>query len=130
MIMDPALLEHITAAERLAEEILADQQQVIDLDRRRNANREALRVLRRSRDKKTWSCFGNVFIRVPNDDLDRMLRRDQETLDSEIDALRDGLPPKVNRLREMEGKADAKGFASLKALSREELTSVLREQKH
>ena len=119
------LLEDVFEAERLAEEILADKQQVVDLDRKRNAIREALRVLKRSQDKKVWTCFGNVFIQFPKDDVDVMLRQDQKTLDSEITSLRDGLPPKAHRLREMEGKVDAKGFSSLKALSKEELKHVL-----
>ncbi|XP_062517626.1 p53 and DNA damage-regulated protein 1-like [Corticium candelabrum] len=122
------LLQHVISVERRAEDILADKQQVVDLDRKRNANREALRALKRSTDTKTWTCFGNTFIKFSNSDVDRMLRRDQETLNSEITALRDALPTKVNELREMEGKADARSFARLKALSREEVESLLSKQ--
>jgi chaperonin cofactor prefoldin len=119
------LLEDVIEAERLAEQILTDKNQVVDLDRKRNAIREALRDLKRSQDKKVWTIFGNLFIQFPKGDVDVMLLQDRETIDSEITSLRDELPLKVARLREMEGKADSKGFSRLKALSKEDLKHVL-----
>merc|ERR1712087_123581 len=61
------MLKRITRVEKLGEEILTDRQQVVDLDRRRNTNREALAVFRRMEKQgpaavlgqKHWTCLSN-----------------------------------------------------------------------
>ncbi|KAL7327203.1 hypothetical protein PS15p_209431 [Mucor circinelloides] len=57
----------LAAKEHLAEEILINKQAVIDFDRKRNSNREALSKLRKTTDKKTWTFFGDMFIKLPTD---------------------------------------------------------------
>ena len=39
------MLELLTDLERCAEEILSSKQEIVDLDRKRNSNREAIRAL-------------------------------------------------------------------------------------
>ncbi|XP_072169178.1 p53 and DNA damage-regulated protein 1-like isoform X1 [Diadema setosum] len=127
------ILTHLGELEALAEEILTEKQQVVDLDRKRNQSREAVRALRRQSDtqqsskshseNKTWICFGNTFVKLPSKNVQTMLTEDQKRLDGEINNLREGLKPKVAKLRDMEGKAEKKGF-DLKAMSREEMTAL------
>ena len=42
---DGRLLEHLHEIEEAGEEVLSVQQEIVDLDRKRNQNREALRTL-------------------------------------------------------------------------------------
>ncbi|PIO29285.1 hypothetical protein AB205_0209950, partial [Aquarana catesbeiana] len=71
------VLGHLQEVERKAEDVLGDRRQIIDLDIKRNQNREALRALSKDTDKS-----------------------DQEQLDQEIDTIRSQLKEKVNQLYE------------------------------
>ncbi|XP_054835250.1 p53 and DNA damage-regulated protein 1 [Eublepharis macularius] len=108
--------------EALAEEVLAGRQQIVDLDQKRNQNREALRALSKelARSDNVMVCFGNMFVQLPKTKTKDMLQRDQELLDEEITRLRKELKVKVNRLLEAQGKPELKGY-SLKPLSSEEM---------
>ncbi|CAG0889491.1 unnamed protein product [Darwinula stevensoni] len=101
------LRNHIKMLEWQAEEILTDKQAIVSLDQRRNKNREALRALHGVDDtKRSYVCFGNMFIKLPNKDTVAILKRDQQKLDEEIEQLRNNLKPKVNVLRDLEGKSE------------------------
>ncbi|KPP62743.1 p53 and DNA damage-regulated protein 1-like [Scleropages formosus] len=75
---------------------------IVDLDVRRNRNREALNALRRDAE---------------------MSDEDQEQLDKEICDIRKRLKVKVNRLNELQGKPELKGF-NLSPLSRDEMKAI------
>eukprot|EP00057_Strongylocentrotus_purpuratus_P006526 XP_011661000.1 PREDICTED: p53 and DNA damage-regulated protein 1 [Strongylocentrotus purpuratus] len=136
-----------------------EKQQIVDLDRKRNQSREAVRALKNQTEfpsnqkskkevktwvgfgntfiklpaknvktmltveVKTWVGFGNTFIKLPAKNVKIMLTEDQKKLDEEINELRNGLKPKVAKLREMEGQEEKKGF-DLKAMSRDEMKAV------
>ncbi|XP_068930018.1 p53 and DNA damage-regulated protein 1 [Petaurus breviceps papuanus] len=119
------VLLYLSEVEELAEEVLADKQQIVDLDLKRNQNREALRALQRdpSQSNKVMVCFGNMFIKLPRPRTKDMIHKDQEHLDEEIEKLRKQLKGKVNRLLEAQGKPELKGF-NLKPLSQEEMRAI------
>ncbi|KAI7795373.1 p53 and DNA damage-regulated protein 1 [Triplophysa rosa] len=105
------VLEYLTDVEVAAEDVLADKQQIVDLDLRRNRNREALNALRNHpANDKVKVCFGNMFIRFPQENTKSMILKDQEQLDKEINDLRTRLKAKVNRLNEIQGKPDLRGY--------------------
>jgi len=96
-------LEQLRRAERLGEEILSDRQQIVDYDRRRNQNREALAALRRmERDgdtpSKHWICLGETFVRRPHASARQLLEEDQARLDREIERCRDAVKQKTAQL--------------------------------
>ncbi|XP_029286521.1 p53 and DNA damage-regulated protein 1 isoform X2 [Cottoperca gobio] len=93
------VLEYLTEVEEGAEEVLTIKQQIVDLDSRRNRNREALNALKTE------------------------VSEDQEQLDKEINELRKGLKAKVNRLNEMQGKPELRGY-SLSPLSTDEIKAI------
>ncbi|XP_029989686.1 p53 and DNA damage-regulated protein 1 [Sphaeramia orbicularis] len=126
--MDPdseRVLQYLTEVEEAAEDVLATKQQIVDLDTKRNKNREALSALRNefSDSEKVKVCFGNMFIKFPAAKTKEMIQRDQEQLDKEINDLRNGLKAKVNRLNEIQGKPELRGY-SLTSLSADELKAV------
>ncbi|KAK2862651.1 hypothetical protein Q5P01_002184 [Channa striata] len=119
------VLQYLTEVEEAAEDVLAVKQQIVDLDTKRNRNREALNALKTdmSDSEKVKVCFGNMFIKFPKSKTGKMIQKDQEQLDKEINDLRNGLKDKVNRLNEMQGKAELRGY-NLSALSTDEIRAI------
>ncbi|XP_029006549.1 p53 and DNA damage-regulated protein 1 isoform X2 [Betta splendens] len=94
------VLMYLTEIEEAAEDVLTAKQQIVDLDSKRNRNREALNALKTE-----------------------MADTDQEQLDREINDLRKGLKAKVNRLNEMQGKPELRGY-NLSPLSADEVKAI------
>ncbi|XP_078507895.1 p53 and DNA damage-regulated protein 1 [Lissotriton helveticus] len=119
------VLRFLQEVEERAEEVLADKQQIVDLDIKRNQNREALRALQRDlgSSEKVMVCFGDMFIKFPKTKTTEMIQKDQQRLDEEINKLRSELKVKVNKLYEAQGKPELKGF-SLNAMSKEEMKAL------
>ncbi|XP_071397203.1 p53 and DNA damage-regulated protein 1 isoform X1 [Centroberyx affinis] len=119
------VLEYLTEVEEAAEDVLTNKQQIVDLDSKRNRNREALNALRNDipDSGKVKVCFGNMFIKFPKSKTREMIQKDQEQLDKEINDLRKGLKAKVNRLNEMQGKPELRGY-SLSPLSGDEIKAI------
>ncbi|XP_036388001.1 p53 and DNA damage-regulated protein 1 isoform X1 [Megalops cyprinoides] len=120
------ILKYLTEVEEAAEDVLADKQQIVDLDAKRNRNREALSALRndsQQSEEKVKVCFGNMFIKLPKATTKQMIQKDQEQLDKEISDLHKRLKAKVNHLHELQGKPDLKGY-NLSPLSNDELRAI------
>ncbi|XP_077567887.1 p53 and DNA damage-regulated protein 1 [Stigmatopora nigra] len=101
------VLRKLTEVEMVAEDVFATKQQIIDLDMKRNRNREALNALKNDlHSKKVKVCLGQMFIKFQKSKMQEMIQKDQEQLDTEMNDLHKGLKVKVNRLNEMQGKAD------------------------
>ncbi|OBS68526.1 hypothetical protein A6R68_02921 [Neotoma lepida] len=94
------VLQYLVEVEELAEAVLSDKRQIVDLDTKRNQNREGLRALQKD-----------------------LSLSDQEHLDKEIERLRNQLKVKVNRLFEAQGKPELKGF-NLNPLNQDELKAL------
>ncbi|XP_074868153.1 p53 and DNA damage-regulated protein 1 isoform X2 [Carettochelys insculpta] len=119
------VLRALAEVEELAEEVLAGRRQIVDLDVKRNQNREALRALQKDPDpsEKATVCFGNMFIQLPKSKTKEMIQKDQEHLDEEINQLRKELRVKVNHLCEAQGKPELKGF-NLNPMTPEEMKAI------
>ena len=123
---DVHVLEHLREIEEAAEEVLSEKQEIVDLDRKRNQNREAIRALSRKPQEnssnesndKAWLAMGNCFFELPKKKALNLLEQDQVKLDSEIDSLRSDIKVKVNNLRDKEGKSELTSF-NLKAMNKE-----------
>ncbi|ODM99810.1 p53 and DNA damage-regulated protein 1 [Orchesella cincta] len=113
----------LTDLEEVAEDILTDRRTIIDLDRTRNGNREALRHLQKQGDKKSWIVMGNTFFKLETESVEDILKKDQEKLDKEINDLRDNLKKKMDKIKDLEGKPALKGF-NLKPLNRDEMSAI------
>ena len=126
---------HLREIEEAAEEVLSDKQEIVDLDRKRCQNREAIRAMSHlnhagaattttsSSSSSQWLAMGNCFFKLPQDKAKTLLQKDQDRLDVEINTLRSNLKPKVNNLRDKEGQPELKGHG-LKALDRHEIQAV------
>ncbi|KAF7208859.1 p53 and DNA damage-regulated protein 1 isoform X1 [Nothobranchius furzeri] len=119
------VLERLTEVEEAAEDVLTAKQQIVDLDMKRNFNREALNALKHemSDKEKVKVCFGNMFIKFSKSKTTQMIRKDQEQLDKEINHLRKELRTKVGRLNEIEGNPELRGY-NLSPLSSDEMKAI------
>ncbi|KAG8194579.1 hypothetical protein JTE90_013317 [Oedothorax gibbosus] len=120
-------LEYLSKLEEVAEDILIDKEQIVNLNRRSNALREAKRALQANMKKdgsssKTWMCFGNMFIKCPKEKALGIVESDQVVIDDEIKTLRDNLKPKVENMRNLEGKPESR--FNLKPLTKDELNAM------
>ena len=127
MTSSEQLMVHLREIEEAAEEVLSDKQEIVDLDRKRCQNREAIRAmdqhLNHASSSSQWLAMGNCFFKLPKDKAKTLLQKDQDRLDTQINILRSNLKPKVNNLRDKEGQPELKGHG-LKALDRNEIQAV------
>ena len=104
--------------------MLADQQQVVELDKRRQTNRQAIRAVKNEKEqRKMWVMMGNEFVKVEKNVLESWLEGDQNVLDKEINSIRDELKHKVQALKQLEGEEIPKGFF-LNAMSKNALSNI------
>uniref|UniRef100_A0A8D8PXA9 p53 and DNA damage-regulated protein 1 n=1 Tax=Cacopsylla melanoneura TaxID=428564 RepID=A0A8D8PXA9_9HEMI len=116
-------LQHLTDIEEKAEEILYSQQEIVALDKRRNAAREALRAMNKSQDKKVWMSLGPLLVKVDKSKAEAMLKKDQVIVDCEVNKIRSDLKVKVNKLRDMEYESPVPGLL-LKPMERNEMGAM------
>ncbi|KAI9350023.1 hypothetical protein DFJ73DRAFT_394194 [Zopfochytrium polystomum] len=106
------------AVERLAEEVLTDRQLVVDYDRRRNENREALGAFRRKEVEtgRVWCLVGGVMMKMEHSSVVSMITEEQSRLDGEIDQLRESIRSKTTQLTQMEQEIRESALAAEKSL--------------
>lgn len=108
-------MEIICKIETAAEDILFDKSQLVELDRKRNQNREASRSLTKINDSKIYFCLGKTFVKLPTADAQKLLKSNQITFDEETSKIRDNLKEKVDNLYQLEGKSGLNAGFALKS---------------
>ncbi|KAJ3300621.1 p53 and DNA damage-regulated protein 1 [Borealophlyctis nickersoniae] len=116
--------------ERISEDILTEQQLIIDYDRRRNENREALGCFRRGeagKGKREWFFAGGLFLKLPNETAKHLLEEDQKKLNADINRLRDSIKTRVTELEKKDrgNTTRLKGF-ELTGVTQDELSKIAR----
>ncbi|KAJ1922672.1 hypothetical protein IWQ60_005755 [Tieghemiomyces parasiticus] len=109
--------------------------QVIDYDRRRNSNREALRNIQKKTDGKSWVSLGDLFIKMPNSAASVMLKQDQTKLDAEIDEARERIKENTLKLEVLDDAEQSNrkrgthlaGF-DLRPITAQELYNVTKQE--
>ncbi|XP_061893493.1 p53 and DNA damage-regulated protein 1 isoform X7 [Entelurus aequoreus] len=118
------VVKYLSEVEEAAEDVLTTKQQMVDLDMKRNKNREALNALKdETCSEKVKVCFGNMFIKFPKSKAREVIQKDQEVLDKELNKLHTTLKAKVNELNEMQGKPELRGY-KLSPLSTDEMKAI------
>ncbi|RIA94476.1 hypothetical protein C1645_873423 [Glomus cerebriforme] len=95
----------LTERERLAEDILTNKQLVVDYDKTRNTNREALTKLKKEplkSQKKVWVNLGDFFVKLEKDNVKTHIEKDQKNLEEEISSLRNTIKRKTTELEKLE----------------------------
>ena len=141
------LVERLAKAELLGEEVLTDRARMVELDKQRNANREAIAALRRIgkehgqehgqapppslAGEKYWMLQGgSFFTRRPHEDVRSKLEEEQVRLDKEIEALRQAVKKNTSVLCELDpsiakGSDIHKSFVELHGVSASQLEGIM-----
>eukprot|EP00035_Acanthoeca_spectabilis_P003944 m.97004 g.97004 ORF g.97004 m.97004 type:complete len:127 (+) comp12383_c0_seq2:7252-7632(+) len=123
--MAERVVTELAQHEKLAEEILTERYQVVQLDARRNENRVALGQLRRhalANTSRVWMNLGETFLLMPRSEAERVIENDQVELTTAIDQARASSQEKSQRLQQYEGKPMSGGWG-LKGMTRKEFSA-------
>lgn len=116
------VLEILKHSERLADQVLQNKQEIIALDKRRQSTREAIRDIGKNFDKNVWITIGPILVKMEKQKALNLMRKDQQSIDTESNKLRSDQKVLVSKLRELECQAPLVGF-DLKPLDRKELSA-------
>lgn len=64
MAEDSRVFDIVYQSEKVADKILAHKQELVNWDKKRQGNREALRELGKSTDKKVWITVGSMLVQM------------------------------------------------------------------
>lgn len=64
MSTDSKVFEIIYKNEKVADAVLTNKQELVNWDKKRQGNREALRELKKSEDKKCWITVGSMLVQM------------------------------------------------------------------
>lgn len=68
-------IEIITKTEELADKILAIKQELTVMDKRRQENREALRLIEKSNEPKAWITIGSMLVKMKREQAIELLKK-------------------------------------------------------
>lgn len=57
-------LDLLIDTERVADQVLQNKQEIVELDKRRQHNRNAKRLLQKSNEKKSWVTVGPLLVKM------------------------------------------------------------------
>lgn len=64
MSADDRVFEIIYKNEKCADKIIGNKHELVNWDKKRQGNREALRELQKSEDKKVWITVGSILVQM------------------------------------------------------------------
>ncbi|XP_053659017.1 p53 and DNA damage-regulated protein 1 [Anopheles marshallii] len=120
------LMEILLETERVADRILAYKQELVELDKRRQDTREALRLIEKhipETQQRVWITIGPMLIKQDRPTAVEMLRKDQQTTEAEIERIRMEQKLMVAKQRDLEHDQPLRGF-DLKPLSNAEIAGI------
>lgn len=68
-------IEIITKTEELADKILVNKQELTVMDKRRQQNREALRLMEKSEEPKVWITIGSMLVKMKRERAVELLKK-------------------------------------------------------
>lgn len=69
------VLEILMASERLADQVLQNKQEIVELDKRRQSTREAIRDIGKNSDKKVWITVGPILVKMEKQKAHNLLKK-------------------------------------------------------
>eukprot|EP01027_Heterolobosea_sp_BB2_P017515 GEZU01024790.1.p1 GENE.GEZU01024790.1~~GEZU01024790.1.p1 ORF type:complete len:118 (+),score=30.17 GEZU01024790.1:87-440(+) len=86
--------------------------QIMEFDQKRNVNRECLASLNKMKkakgeddrlsNQKSWLFVGSFFMKLPNSNIEQIIKKEQVNLDREIEALRKSVRNKTQKWEALE----------------------------
>lgn len=143
---DERVFEIIFKNEKVCDQILANKQELVNWDKKRQGNREALRELRKSEDKKVWITVGSMLIQMERPKAIEVITKgilenhltkfdknvrillEQQEIEKEVSKLRDDQLILVKEHKNLEMDEMPSGF-DLKPMNRKEMNVFKNELK-
>ncbi|XP_065367585.1 p53 and DNA damage-regulated protein 1 [Calliphora vicina] len=119
-------MEILKSTEEVADQVLVNKQELINLDRRRQQNREAIRELEKNpeqQEKKIWTTIGSMLVKLDRQKALELLKNDQSQIEREIQILQSDQKILVNKHRDLEHFSPYSG-THIKALDRKEFNAL------
>ncbi|KAM7341712.1 pdrg1 prefoldin-like subunit [Cochliomyia hominivorax] len=117
-------LEILKSTEEVADKVLVNKQELVNLDRRRQQNREAIRELEKNtQDKKVWTTIGSMLVKLERQKALDLLKKDQTQIEREIKILQSDQKVLVNKHRDLEHFSPYSG-THIKPLDRKEFNAL------
>ncbi|XP_034108387.1 p53 and DNA damage-regulated protein 1 [Drosophila albomicans] len=113
----------ISQTEELADKILANKQELTVMDKRRQENREALRVIEKSDEPKVWITVGSMLVKMKRTQAIELIKKDQQQIEQQINLIYSEQKILVNKHRDVEFKSPFSG-TNLKPLDRKEFSAL------
>ena len=118
------VLELLKQSETLGENVLRDRAEIVQLDRIRNKNREALTALKHQPEHESvFLCVGNMFIKHKISTARKLINKDQKNVNDEIEDLRNKIKNNVHKLKEIEDRGEEFNVYNLNPLDSNEMKS-------
>ncbi|XP_037903812.1 p53 and DNA damage-regulated protein 1 isoform X2 [Hermetia illucens] len=117
------VLDLLFASETVADKIMVNKQEIIQLDKRRQQTREAIREINKHNEQKVWTTIGSMLVKLDRKKALEMLEKDKVQIDSEINKLRSEQKILVNEHRDIEHKLPFKG-SNLKPMNSKEMSAL------
>ncbi|UXI23252.1 Blot13 allergen [Sarcoptes scabiei] len=82
------VLDRLRESETIGESVLRDRSEIVQLDRIRQKNREALTALKKSDPNDSiYLCIGNMFIKHHNQRAQSLIQQEQKQIDEHLEKL-------------------------------------------
>lgn len=75
MASSEKIMEILIATEKVADEILSNKQELIALDKRRQEQREAIRDIEKTNEKKIWITIGSMLMKMEREKALKILQK-------------------------------------------------------
>ncbi|CAO1355699.1 unnamed protein product [Diamesa hyperborea] len=117
------VFEIIYENEKVADQVLVKKHEIVEWDKKRQGNREAIRELRKSEDENVWITVGSMLVQMERIKAIEVITKEQIEIDAEITKLRSEQHTLVNKHRDLEHTNRAKGF-DLKPMNTNEMNTI------
>ena len=101
-----AAMDRMRRMERIVEDIGGKRAEMVELDRKRQVNRECLGAFRRGEvqsNTKLWMSIGDNMLKLPRKNIIAMVEGEQVSLNKLIDENRQGIKTKIRELFDLSG---------------------------
>eukprot|EP00056_Hartaetosiga_gracilis_P012995 m.210699 g.210699 ORF g.210699 m.210699 type:complete len:134 (-) comp13782_c0_seq3:5361-5762(-) len=107
-------LKQVATVEKLADSIVIGKHELVDLDRRHNQNREAIRAIKKESSGygKAWLLYGSSgqFFSFPKEEAIDTLQSSQQKIERRKEEVHTTLKDEVAQLQRLQGKELNEGF--------------------
>lgn len=69
------IIELLRNTERVADQVLQNKTEIIELDKRRQSTREAIRNLSKNDDRKVWITIGPILVKMEKPKATELLKK-------------------------------------------------------